>query len=392
VEDEQKPKRKKRKAPEKRKDPGVRGDGNMLELPSGKYQVRFWVGSGEARKRLTFYGATPEDARAAARKARGEYTSADAETISVKTYLSEWLERLERDTESGTISPATYKLREVVVRRHIVPYIGSIRLAKLSPAAIDNMMADLASKKVGPRTRQVALSTLSRALRVAIRPKKLLKTNPALEVDRVKVRKKRPKILATEQALAVLKASEGTRYHAMIVLALTTGARWGELAALTWGQVDLAGQTIFIDATLSEGLDGKLSRKAPKTEASVRVVDLPKVTVKALKAHRDALGADPDPEAYVFVDSEGGALRKSNFARRYYHPLLKKAEVPRVTFHSLRHFSNSVLLAAGGSVKEAADRLGHSSTRMTLDTYSHILRGSQRRSAAKIDRVLGKRG
>ena len=90
----------------------------------------------------------------------------------------------------------------------------------------------------------------------------------------------------------------------------------------------------------------------------------------------------------VFPDKDGGPRRKSNLIRRSYKPLLRAAGLPDVSFHSLRHVANSVLLAAGESPKVAAERLGHSTTRMTMDIYAHVLPTTQRSAVTRLDKAF----
>jgi glutamine synthetase type III len=91
-------------------------------------------------------------------------------------------------------------------------------------------------------------------------------------------------------------------------------------------------------------------------------------------------------EAYILP------VRKSNFIRRIFHPLVEKADVPKIRFHDLRHTANTLLLLDGVSANVVAERMGHSTTRMTLDTYGHVMAGSQRIAADKLDRLFAPSG
>lgn len=91
----------------------------------------------------------------------------------------------------------------------------------------------------------------------------------------------------------------------------------------------------------------------------------------------------------VFATANGQPIRKSNFLRREFGPLLIRTGVRRITFHALRHTANTLLLIEGVSPNVVAQRMGHSSTRMTLDTYGHVLTGAQRAAADKLDAIFG---
>lgn len=147
---------------------------------------------------------------------------------------------------------------------------------------------------------------------------------------------------------------------------------------LQWQFVDLPHGRVRVEHSLVEDVNGRLVLAAPKTRCSRRTIDLPEVAVEALTSHWSR--SDCPKNGWVFPDRKGGPRRKSNLIRRCFKPLLKRAGLPDITFHSLRHIANPVLLAAGESPKVAAERLGHSTTRMTLDVYTHILPTTQRRA------------
>jgi integrase len=126
----------------------------------------------------------------------------------------------------------------------------------------------------------------------------------------------------------------------------------------------------------------------PKTAKARRQVDLPAIAVEALRDHRQRMLAEGHPHGLVFCDTAGGPLRKSNLIGRSWHPLLEKAELPRIRFHDTRHTHATLLLSQGVHPKIVQERLGHSQIALTLDTYSHVLPGMGREAAAKLDALL----
>jgi integrase len=99
--------------------------------------------------------------------------------------------------------------------------------------------------------------------------------------------------------------------------------------------------------------------------------------------------AERDLQELVFGDTRGGPVRKSNLVRRSFLPLLKRAGLPRIRFHDLRHTAATLLLLAGVHPKVVQERLGHSQIAITLDTYSHVLPSMGRDAAKKLDALLG---
>jgi len=165
------------------------------------------------------------------------------------------------------------------------------------------------------------------------------------------------------------------RYRALIFAAGYTGARFGELAALKVGRVDLNAATMHIAESLAE-VDGRLYTKEPKN-GKTRTLELPGFLVEML---REQMGLYPSTEGYVFSAAEGGPLRHHNFYRRHYKPAVLRAGLsPNLRLHDLRHSCASILIARGANIKDVQEQLGHSSSRVTLDRYSHRFPGLTRR-------------
>lgn len=308
----------------------------------------------------------------------------DAQKITLSAFLGEWLDEKVKSENRR----ATYALREATCRNHISPHLGTLKLADLEPAHIRGLFKTLHDRKVGIRTQHMVHATLRTALAVAVEDE-LLERNVVTLVKRPKVRdsdRVEKIILNQEQAVHLLQTARGEEYEALYVLALTTGCRQGELLALQWSDIHFDKMALRIEATLTEDDKGRLVRTPPKTVKSRRIIDLPKCAIDALREHRRRTGTI---SGFVFQDRTGGPLRKSNFIRRNFHPLLKKAGLPRVPFHSLRHVANSLLYALGVNLHVLADRLGHSTIRTTADHYSHVFVGAQRAAADKVDSIFG---
>jgi integrase len=182
---------------------------------------------------------------------------------------------------------------------------------------------------------------------------------------------------------------EPDSFYSLYVTAITTGMRLGEILGLQWDDVDLVAGTIAVqhNLILTEGNGYELAE--PKSDSGRRLIELPKVAITALHEHRKQMLSDGlAASKYVFCDSKGGYLRQSNFIRRNYKPLLKRANVREIRFHDLRHTSATLLLLQGEHPKVVQERLGHSRISMTLDTYSHVLPSMQKDAAEKLNRLL----
>lgn len=135
---------------------------------------------------------------------------------------------------------------------------------------------------------------------------------------------------------------------------------------------------------------GKLWLDEPKTAKARRQIELPAVAVLALREHRKRQLAEGHwrTDGHVFTDTQGGPIRKSGLRRRSFEPLLKKAGLPRIRFHDLRHTAATLALGEGVHPKIVQEMLGHSQIAITLDTYSHVLPSMQKEAAAKMDALF----
>jgi integrase len=184
--------------------------------------------------------------------------------------------------------------------------------------------------------------------------------------------------LTPEQVRELLDEARKRRLYALYLLAVTTGLRQGELLGLQWSDVDLEDRSIQVRHTLQE-YGAELALAEPKTKQSRRRVDLPVFVATELREHRKRMMVEGHPGPWVFCDTAGGPLRKSNLTRRDFRPLLKAAGLPLIRFHDLRHTAATLLLGQGVHPKIVQERLGHSQIAITLDTYSHVLPSWKRR-------------
>jgi integrase len=303
--------------------------------------------------------------------------------VKVGEFANSWLEDVAKQQVRIT-TLANYKR---LVALHIAPHIGGVRLNKLSPVHLQAWQTTLERRSVSPMQRHAAHVLLKTILRSALRLG-LIARNPLEAVDKPRIARRELQVLTPDQLRTLLASTAGHRLRPLLVLAVSTGARLGELFGLQWRDIDLDAGFLTIQRTLVE-VSGHIEFGEPKTSRSRRRVDLPTSAVQALRDHRRQQPAIPHPNMLVFTDTVGKPLRRSNFTRRVWHHWLEKAELPRVKFHSLRHSHITSLLAAGGNLKAVSERVGHSRTSMTSDVYAHAVEGMQRDLASKLDQMFG---
>jgi len=369
-----------------------KGEGSITQLKNGLWQARITYHEDGVVKRKAFYGKTRKEAQeklteALANLQRG-LPLAPNEKQTVGEFIQHWLETVAK----GQLRPNTYESYCQVFRIRILPHIGGVRLTKLTPQHISGMYAKLQESGLSARSAQYAHAVLHKALNQAVRWN-LIPRNPADLVDAPKPKRKELDILSPEQAEALIQAAKGERLEALFVLAITTGLRKGELLGLKWQDVDWNEGKLHVRRALTSVKGGFLEQ--PPKNGKGRTVVLTKLALNALHKHRakqleERLQAGEywHGSDYVFASEVGRPLQPKTVFAKFKH-LLKKAGLPDIRFHDLRHTAATLLLRQGVHPKVVQEMLGHSSIQMTMDVYSHVLPDLQREAANKLDSLFG---
>jgi integrase len=242
-----------------------------------------------------------------------------------------------------------------------------------------DVRALLESITAGARTRQALRALLHRVYAAAVE-RDDLGVNPAGAVRVATPRRQRRAVWTPDEARAFLASARTSPYHAVFVLALTTGMGPAELFGLQRSSLHLDAGFLVVEHDLVE-IDGRLALEPPKNAHRVRRIDLPNIAVDALRAHLERAPASE----YVFTSPEGLPLRQSNFYRRVWQPLLGRSGLPKIRLYDLRHCANALWGYLGVPIQVARERLGHASIQQTVDTYGHLYRSQQVEVATKLD-------
>jgi integrase len=368
----------------------------ITKRKDGLFQGMYMAQTPDGPKRKYIYGRKYGDVKRKLAEAMGDAAKGiyfDDENQTVAQYMDRWLE----DSARGDLGHRAYHNYKLQIRRHISPAFGRLKLSKLSAAHVQSLYAAKLRDGLKPSSVRYIHAVLHRALEQAVRFN-LIPFNPASKVDPPKVRQEEITPLDAEQARRFLNdASEaGDRFEALYALSLTVGLRMGEALGLRWSDVDLNAKTLRVSRQLQRVRDGGgLVFSEPKN-ASRRTVDLPQRAVEALRSHRkgqmeEQLRAGSEWQDYglVFASNKGTPLDAQNIVNRYFKPLLKRAELPNIRWHDLRHTYATLLLARGTHPTYVQKSLGHASVQLTLDRYSHWMPSMGRNTAVGIDEALG---
>lgn len=319
----------------------------------------------------------------------GGYARTD---LTVGEYLRLWL----TDSVEGSVKDTTYDGYESIVRNHLAPRVGHVKVRDLTPAHVIDLKTEVLDDGYSPRTVRYVLQTLGTALEQAV-VLGMVAHNPTRGVK--KPRRTKPKInpLRREEADRFLAAAKDDRLYPLYLLAVRRGLREGELLGLGEHHVDFDGGFLWVQQTLvrtkKRGLH--VQEYDAKSESSHRRVPLGKAQLEALWSHRKRRNAEKliagpawKESGLFFTTRVGTPLNIQSLTYRSFRPLLEEAGCPRIRFHDQRH-TFAVLALQNGMPPEVLKRtLGHSSIQVTIDYYGHLFPDYEDEVLGRLDEAL----
>jgi len=372
------------------------GDGDVFPRKNKAGKITSYRGAsvGPDGKRRYVSGKTKEEARRALRDARANADQGllfDADNLKVGEYLDRWLSNSVRDTVKAT----TFERYEQSTRLHLKPALGTVKLKALTPAHVRGLYREKLAAGSSARTVRYVYTTLHKALKQAVMDG-LIPRNATESVKPPQQTREEMHPLAPEQAKHLLQVAHetGDRLEALYVLAIHTGLRQGELLGLKWDDVDLEDGSLQVRRTLTITKDGPIFT-TPKTTVSRCSVKLTRKAIEALKRHLerqlgeiDRVGSLWSENGLIFASETGEPLDRRTVTNMKFKPFLKRAGLPPVRFHDLRHTCATLLLTRNVNPKIVSEMLGHATIAITLDTYSHVLPNMRDQAAPAMEAAL----
>src|SRR5918998_5515924 len=375
----------------RRKNPNRAGT-DARKRKDGRYETRATLNTLTGRRRVSFYGATAEEAnnkkfQALADQAKGTLFS-DPGRLTVGDYLQSWL----FDTARYQVSEGTFERYERTYRNHLEPFFGGLRLRELTAAHIRAFKARKIEEGLHPQHRRFDAGP----------PLRGAEPSGGRRPDPVQPRKSREKgryartiaheVSSQEEASRLLRAAVGTRDEALITLALRTGMRQGELAALRWEDVDLAGKPSI---TVRHSADTRTKTRVSTTKTGKeRKIHIGPRTVDVLKAHRarqlkERMAAASWANSGLVFPNTKGKIRRCDTVVRSLRRYLEEVGLPLgVRFHDLRHTAGTLALRQGVPLHTVSRMLGHADPAMTLRRYAHVLEDMREDAARAMDELF----
>jgi integrase len=342
--------------------------------------------------------AKTKRAQLLAEQSRGLYVGRSEQRLD--DYLESWL-----SWKRSQVSERTWERYASLLRSSVIPALGALRLQDLTPQHLDEFYARSLATEAGQRTgsklspttvhhRHVALKmALMRAVEIGV-----LSRNPAQSTSPPRPSRPELRIPTEDEARRLLAALANTSAEMPAYLALTTGARLGEILALRWSDIELGAGVARVRRTVVEHLltqsgGAWYDFKEPKSGHG-RSVDLGAATMARLKTHRKiqaevqlAAGSGWNDLDLVITTNTGEPMRPSTTSARF-RGVVGKTALAGVRFHDLRHAHATFLLKAGTPPHVVSQRLGHSTVAFTLQVYAHVLPGQQREAAEALETAL----
>lgn len=369
------------------------GEGSIYARKDGRWcaQVSLGYKDGKPHRKL-LYGKTRLDVSEALKKVLRDQQigfNVAPERQTVSGFLDLWLEQVVRNKNREH----TYRSYKGLAENHLKPGLGKLSLEKLSPQRLQTFLNERTKAGVSPATLKHMRDALRAALSQAQRWQ-LVHANAAKLVTLPKVIQFRPTVLSAEQGRAFLTGVEGERLEALFTLLITLGLRRGEVLGLRWCDLDLTAGTLSVRNSLERIKGTGLVLAELKTERARRDLRIPQIALLALYRHqerqrreREWAGSKWKESGHVFTTSVGTPLTPE-LVNTTLVDVLKRAELPKVRVHDLRHSAATILLSLGTHPKLVQELLGHSTFALTMNVYSHVLPSLRNEVADSMDRAL----
>ena len=366
------------------------GEGTVTQRSDGRWTAALTLPNG---KRKWLYAPTQSEViekLESLKRSLRDGIDVSATELTVAQFSRQWLASVER-----SIRPKTHRTYSQMLRTHIIPEYGNVKLSRLLPvhplALYEKMLQAGKAPATVLHVHRVASVMMTAALQWNLVNRNILKAVKPPSVPHREMR-----TLSPDEARQLLTAAVGDRLEGLYWLALVCGLRAGEMLALRWNDVNLDAGTLRITATLHRR-GGTYHLDEPKTSKSRRTLSLPPMLIEKLRQHRDTqneeIRTSPkgawQSKGFVFSNTIGNPLDGTNLLRRQLRPLLRKAGVRRsVTVQELRHSAVSFALSRGVAPIDVAQMAGHSSVAVTLTRYAHALPGATLRASEAIESVM----
>ena len=372
------------------------GEGSIRKRKDGRWEGRYTAGHDPATGKTIYknvLGKTQTEVKEKLKRAIEDSAKLDMSKVGQYT-VGQWMDVWFENYAKIKVRPSSHQTYRGYIENHIKPNIGSIPLNKLTSLELQKLYKKLLgngrverieSKKqpkgLSAKTVRNINQIISSALNLAIE-QRLILTNPADACALPKLEHREMKTLPVEQLTSFLREAKESGVFEMYYIELATGLRRGELLGLKWSDIDLEHGSLRVQRQIAR-IDGEIVEAPLKTKNAYRTLPLSADAIDVLKTQEKKCGNSQ----YVFPSPTGGPISPDSVLHML-HRVLKRAGLPKVRFHDLRHTFATLALQNGVDIKTVSGMLGHFSAGFTLDTYAHVTTATQKEAANTMEKVL----
>ena len=372
------------------------GEGNIRKRKDGRWEGRYTAGrDSETGKPIykNVLGRTQAEAKAKLKAAIEETKSLDV-TKTGKYTVGAWMDEWFENYAKVKVRPSSHQTYRGYIDNHIKPNIGKIPLEKLTSlelqklykkllnsGRIDRAESKRQAKGLSPKTVRNIHQIIASAMKLA-KEQKIIAADPTEGCALPKPEHREMKTLPVEQLTSFLREAKDSGVFEMYYVELATGLRRGELLGLKWEDLDFEHENLRIKRQIAR-INGEIVEAPLKTKNAYRTLPLAEDTIAVLKQQKKKVGSSH----WVFPSPTGGPISPDSVLHML-HRVLKRAGLPRVRFHDLRHTFATLALQNGVDIKTVSGMLGHFSAGFTLDTYAHVTTSAQKEAAKTMEKVL----
>ena len=372
------------------------GEGSIRKRKDGRWEGRYTAGHDPETGKPIYrnvLGKTQSEVKEKLKTAIQETQSLDFSKTGQYT-VGQWMDVWYENYAKIKVRPSSHQTYKGYIENHIKPNIGDIPLEKLTTLDLQRLYKTLLARGrvdrleskgqprgLSPKTVRNIHQILSSALKLA-QEQRIILTNPAEGCALPKVEHREMKTLPVEQLQSFLREAKDSGVFELYYLELATGLRRGELLGLKWEDIDLEHGDLRVRRQIAR-INGKVVEAPLKTKNAYRTLPLAEDTISILNEQKKKVGSSP----WVFPSATGGPISPDSVLHML-HRVLKRAGLPQVRFHDLRHTFATLALQNGVDIKTVSGMLGHFSAGFTLDTYAHVTTSAQKAAANTMGKLL----
>lgn len=351
-----------------------------LDIESGKYKQR---SKGSFKKK--------KDADKLLIEIKSAINNNNLQHPSTKTFVDRCYEYY--NNKSKDFSPTTLKRANAVISNYVKSFFKDLKLSDINIKTYQTFINDLYTTNLKVSTIKEILNKTDATLRECYRLREIKDNIPDFVMHPKRVDISNNDIYTVDESKKILSESENyPNIEIPIHLFLLAGIRFGEMAGLLWEDIDFENNILKIRNNLIY-VNGQYFLRKTKTNESVREILVPEKIISLLKKEKikqnklKIQGLLKNDYDVVCINSRYRYWNNSSFTDAY-KTFLKKIDMRYLKIHSLRHAHASILILGGTDMKTVSERLGHTDIKITMNTYSHVLKEMDKTASDNIEKIL----